>query len=216
MRVIIAELSVVYTGRGDTYLPPAVRALILKGDGAVSIHDDAGNKPLNYMNGGKYELTETQMHDGSVLWSFDTRQESIQVSLHRIVSDTAHELDVEAPRLERDGTESQLQEWIAQHPESIGPGFTFVAREYATGAGPVDILVADASGRPVVVEVKRTAMLGACDQVGRYVAAIREQPGFEDAVGIIAALDIRPKTQILADKRGIETVTLPAYWRDHG
>lgn len=213
MRVIIAELSVIYTGRGDTYLPPAIRALILKGDGAVSIHDDAGNKPLNYMNGGKYELTERELDDGTLHWSFDTRQESIQVSLHRIISDTAHELEADAPRLERDGTEHQLQEWLAAHPEAIGTGYTFIAREYATGAGPVDILVADADGRPVVVEVKRTAMLGACDQVGRYVAAIREQPGYEETVGIIAALDIRPKTQALADKRGIQTVTLPAYWR---
>ncbi len=213
MRVIIANLSVIYTGRGDTYLPPAVRALILKEDGAVSIHDDAGNKPLNYMNGGKYELTERELEDGTVHWSFDTRQESIQVSLHRIISDSDHELDVEAPRLERDGTESQLQEWLAANPEAIGDGYTFVAREYATGAGPVDILVADSTGRPIVVEVKRTAMLGACDQINRYVAAIREQPGYEDAVGVIAALDIRPKTQALADKRGIQTVTLPAYWR---
>lgn len=69
-------------------------------------------------------------------------------------------------------------------------------------------------GTPVVVEVKRTAMLGACDQIGRYVAAVREQPGFEEAIGIIAALDIRPKTEALAVKRGIPTVTLPAYWRD--
>lgn len=214
MRVIIAELSVVYTGRGDTYLPPATRALILKKDGAVSIHDDAGNKPLNYMNGGKYELTETELSDGSVLWSFDTRQESIQVTLHSIVSDSAHELTLEAPRLERDGTESQLQEWIAAHPEVLGEGFTVVQREYATGAGPVDLLAMAPDGTPVVVEVKRTAMLGACDQIGRYVAAVREQPGFEEAVGIIAALDIRPKTEALAVKRGIPTVTLPAYWRD--
>lgn len=214
MRVIIAELSVVYTGRGDTYLPPATRALILKNDGAVSIHDDAGNKPLNYMNGGKYELTETPLSDGSVLWSFDTRQESIQVTLHDIISDSDHELTPDAPRLERDGTESQLQGWIAEHPDVLGEGYTFVAREYATGAGPVDILAVDPEGRPVVVEVKRTAMLGACDQIGRYVTAIREQPGFENAVGLIAALDIRPKTEALAIKRGIETVTLPAYWRD--
>lgn len=213
MRVIIAELSVVYTGRGDTYLPPAVRALLLKSDGAVSIHDDAGNKPLNYMNGGKYEKTETGMSDGSVLWSFDTRQESIQVTLHRVISDTEHELTPEAPRLERDGTESQLQEWISEHPEVLGEGFAVIQREFATGAGPVDLLAMSPDGTPVVVEVKRTAMLGACDQIGRYVAAVREQPGFEDAIGIIAALDIRPKTEALAIKRDIPLVTLPAYWR---
>lgn len=213
MRVIIAELSVVYTGRGDTYLPPAIRALFLKSDGAVSIHDDAGNKPLNYMNGGKYEKTEHVLEDGTLLWSFDTRQESIQVTLHRVLSDTEHALDQEAPRLERDGTEAQLQGWLAEHPDTLGKGFMTEAREFPTGAGPVDILARDPQGRPVVVEVKRTAMLTACDQVTRYVTAIREQPGFEEAYGLIAALDIRPKTEALAVKRGIGMVIIPPYWR---
>lgn len=212
MRIVIANLSVVYTGRGDTYLPPAVRALILKDDGAVSIHDDAGNKPLNYMNGGKYELTESET-DSGILWSFDTRQESIQVTLHDIVSDSAHELDLEAPGLQRDGTEAQLQEWLAENPQVLGEGFLTEAREFATGAGPVDILARDPEGRPVVVEVKRTAMLTACDQVNRYVTAIREQPGFEEAYGVLAALDIRPKTEALALKRDIGMVIIPPYWR---
>lgn len=212
MRVIIANLSVVYTGRGDTYLPPAVRALFLKSDGAVSIHDDAGNKPLNYMNGGKYEMTEREVDNG-LLWSFDTRQESIQVTLHDILSDTDHELEQDAPRLERDGTEAQLQAWLAEHPDVLGDGFRTEAREFPTGAGPVDILARDAQGCPVVIEVKRTAMLNACDQVTRYVTAIREQSGFEDAYGLIAALDVRPKTEALALKRGIGTVLIPEYWR---
>lgn len=212
MRIVIANLSVVYTGRGDTYLPPSIRALILKSDGAVSIHDDAGNKPLNYMNGGKYEKTESETDEG-ILWSFDTRQESIQVTLHDIISDSDHELDIEAPRLQRDGTEAQLQEWLAEHPYVFGDGFVTQAREFPTGAGPVDILARDPEGRPVVIEVKRTAMLTACDQVTRYVTAIRELPGYEDAYGLIAALDIRPKTEALAVKRDIGTVVIPAYWR---
>jgi len=212
VRIIVAKLSVVYSGRGDTYLPPAVRAMIVKSDGAVSIHDTAGNKPLNYMGAGN-ELTVSRLQAGKQLWSFDTRKESIQVTLHDVLSDMEHELDVGAPPLERDGTELQLQAWLAENVGVLGAGFTLVGREFPTGAGPVDLMVLDADGDPVVVEVKRVAMLGAVDQVRRYADSMREQPGYENVRPLIAALDIRPKTLALADKRGIECVTIPAGWR---
>lgn len=212
MRIIVAKLSVVYSGRGDTYLAPAVRALIIKPDGSVSIHNAVGNKPLNYMGAGN-ELTVVKRRSGRQLWSFDTRKESIQVTLHHIISDVECNLDLDSPVLERDGTESQLQAWLSENVEVLGAGFMFGAREYPTGAGAVDLLVADAGGVPVVVEVKRVAMLGAVDQVRRYVSALREQEGFEDVRGVIAALDIRPKTLALAEKHGIECVTVPDDWR---
>jgi RecB family endonuclease NucS len=210
MRLTVARCSVTYTGRGDTTLQEAVRVIIVKADGAVSIHHDHGNKPLNYMGKGNV-FTEVEGED-ALYWNFDTRKESLQVRITEIFSEVDMEVDVDNSVLERDGTEHQLQAWLADHPEALGEGFTFVQREYPTGAGPVDLLVQDSNGTPVVVEVKRVAMLGAVDQASRYISALQEFEGFEDATAIVAALDIRPNTQKLADKRGVRTVILPKYW----
>lgn len=210
MQLTVARCSVTYTGRGDTTLPEAVRVIIVKADGAVSIHHDQGNKPLNYM--GKGNVFTAFEGEDALYWNFDTRKENLQIRITEILSEVDLPVDVDNSVLERDGTEHQLQAWLADHPEALGEGFTFVQREYPTGAGPVDLLVQDASGTPVVVEVKRVAMLGAVDQATRYISALQEFEGFEDAKAIVAALDIRPNTQKLADKRGVQTVTLPKYW----
>ncbi len=48
MRLIVARCEVTYSGRVSAVLPEAVRLLIVKGDGSVLVHDDAGGyKPLN-------------------------------------------------------------------------------------------------------------------------------------------------------------------------
>jgi RecB family endonuclease NucS len=210
MQLTVARCSVTYTGRGDTTLSEAVRVIIVKSDGAVSIHHDQGNKPLNYM--GKGNVFTEQREDDALYWNFDTRKENLQVRITEILSEVDLPVDVDNSVLERDGTEHQLQAWLADHPEALGEGFTFVQREYPTGAGPVDLLVQDADGNPVAVEVKRVAMLGAVDQASRYIEALKQNTGFEDTTAIVAALDIRPNTQKLADKRGVRTVTLPKYW----
>src|SRR5437588_12638861 len=50
MRLIVARCSVEYTGRLSAPLPEALRLIMLKADGSVLIHADAGGyKPLNWM-----------------------------------------------------------------------------------------------------------------------------------------------------------------------
>ena len=50
MRLIVARCSVEYSGRLSARLPEALRLVILKADGSVLVHADAGGyKPLNWM-----------------------------------------------------------------------------------------------------------------------------------------------------------------------
>jgi RecB family endonuclease NucS len=42
VRLVVARCEVRYTGRLTAVLPEAVRLLILKADGSVLVHDDAG------------------------------------------------------------------------------------------------------------------------------------------------------------------------------
>ena len=48
MRLIVARCTVDYTGRLTAHLPEALRLLMVKSDGSVLVHADAGGyKPLN-------------------------------------------------------------------------------------------------------------------------------------------------------------------------
>jgi RecB family endonuclease NucS len=47
MRLLVARCEVRYTGRLSAFLPEATRLLLLKEDGSVLVHADAGGyKPL--------------------------------------------------------------------------------------------------------------------------------------------------------------------------
>ena len=81
MRLIVARCEVRYSGRLSAVLPEAVRLLILKGDGSVLVHDDAGGyKPLNWMTaptfiadeGDRLVVTKPKSEDAElVVWSPD-------------------------------------------------------------------------------------------------------------------------------------------------
>jgi RecB family endonuclease NucS len=48
VRLIVARCEVSYTGRLTAFLPESTRLLMLKSDGSVLVHADAGGyKPLN-------------------------------------------------------------------------------------------------------------------------------------------------------------------------
>lgn len=210
MRVITAVCSAIYSGRGDTMLRSATRAIIIKQDGSVSLHNDVSNKPLNYMGkGGTFTVTDV---DDGELWVWDARKESLQVLITEVLSDVEFDLDPGVVPLERDGTEKHLQSWLAENVDVFGAGMVFKAREYATGAGPVDLLLEDADGAVVAVEVKRVASPNAVYQVKRYVDALKESLETENIIGVVAAVDLRPAMKVLAEKRGIVMVQIPPEW----
>jgi RecB family endonuclease NucS len=229
MRVIVAECSAIYSGRGDSSLARGLRAIFIKSDGSVSIHNDSSNKPMNYMKTASQTVTVNEA--GEEIWTFDARHESLRVTVHKVYASFEQELlgKENDPGLTRDGTEAHLQEWLFAHPDALGPGYLSVEREFNTGAGAVDILAITPQGIPVAVEVKRVAMLGAVDQIQRYVESMKLLPNltvpdpqtqqpieldFQKTIGLVAALDLRPKMLALADKRSVPTVEIPAYWRE--
>lgn len=227
MEIFIAECSAIYSGRGDTKLERGLRAIMIKSDGSVSIHNDVSNKPLNYM---KTATKETHLNSAKEeVWTFDARHESLQITLHEIHSAMkADLLGKDEPGLIRDGTEAQLQKWVFENTSILGEGYLPVEREFDTGAGAVDILALSPDGAPVAIEIKRVAMLGAVDQIKRYVESMktlapemithpktgeRIQLDFSETIGFVAALDLRPKMLALAEKRGVPTIVIPHYWR---
>jgi len=202
MRLLVARCEVRYTGRLNAVLPEAVRLLILKADGSVLVHDDAGGfKPLNWMT------APTSVEDaGDTLTVCKPKtDDALEIRLVEILSDVTHDMG-ESAALQKDGVERDLQEELAAAPAALGEELTLVKREWATEVGPVDLMCRDQNGEWVAVEIKRIGTIEAVEQLTRYLGFIREDPAKSACRGILAAQKLKPQAIALADSRGIRCV----------
>lgn len=226
MRLVVARCSVVYEGRGSTVLPEAVRLIMIKRDGSLSVHsDDRAYRPLNWLlppctwevlppqrKPGRRRRGEPAAHPTAAHWILRSSSEQLDIHISEILSDTSHDLEEAEPGLIRSWTEPHLQAWIAGHvSEVFGEGWQFCAREVQTGAGPVDLVVRDPDGQTVAVEVKRTATMNAVDQVGRYVEALNGDPAWAPARGLVVALAVKPRARELAETRSVTWLEIPTH-----
>src|SRR6478735_6798012 len=174
MRLIVARCEVTYTGRVNAYLPESTRLLMLKADGSVLVHADAGGyKPLNWMT------PPTVIEDlGDVLVvrkRAGKTEDRLEIRLLEVLSDASHEMG-EAAALEKDGVERDLQELLAERPEALGEELRLVRREWPTDA---------------------------VDQLCRYLERIGRDPSLAEVRGVLAAQRFRPQALVHADGRGI-------------
>ncbi len=201
MRLVIARCQVDYEGRLTAHLPMAVRLLLVKADGSVSIHADGGAyKPLNWMT-PPCTLTEAAGR-----WTVrNPKGETLHITIEEVLADTSHELGLD-PGLSKDGVEAHLQELLAANPETILPGLRLVRREHATDIGPVDLLCRDAEGRAVAVEIKRRGEIDGVEQLARYLERMDRDPHLRPVRGVFVAQVVKPQARVLAEARGIAWV----------
>jgi len=199
MRLVIARCSIDYVGRLTAHLPEAVRLLLVKADGSISIHaDDRAYKPLMWMS----PPCSTLDRDG--VWTVTNKGgEQLVITVHEVLCDTVHDLGRD-PGLVKDGVEKQLQELLAEQCHVFGEGWTLVQREYFTDIGPVDLLCRDGQGAHVLVEIKRHAEIDAVEQLTRYLQRVSTVLG--DVQGLLAAQSFKPQAKVLAADRGITCV----------
>src|SRR4051794_23937619 len=202
IRLDVARCEVRYTGRLTAVLPEAVRLLILKADGSVLVHDDAGGfKPLNWMSGPTH-IEEL----GDVLLVRKPKTEDVlEIRLAEILSEVVHDMG-ESAALQKDGVERDLQLELAAAPTALGEELTLVKREWATEVGPVDLMCRDEDGEWVAVEIKRIGTIDAVEQLTRYLGFIRADPAKAACRGILAAQKLKPQAIALAESRGIRCV----------
>jgi RecB family endonuclease NucS len=202
MRLLVARCEVRYTGRLNAVLPEAVRLLILKADGSVLVHDDAGGfKPLNWMTAP----TSVEDTGDTLIVRKPKTDDALEIRLVEILSDVRHDMG-ESAALQKDGVERDLQEELAASPTALGEELTLVKREWATDVGPVDLMCRDEDGEWVAVEIKRIGTIEAVEQLTRYLGFIREDPAKSACRGILAAQKLKPQAIALADSRGIRCV----------
>ncbi|MGH3046783.1 MAG: endonuclease NucS domain-containing protein, partial [Gaiellaceae bacterium] len=170
MRLIVARCEVLYTGRLTAVLPESTRLLILKSDGSVLVHADAGGyKPLNWMTPPTVIEEDGDPLERMVVRKRAGRTEDrLEIRVHELLSDVSHEMG-EAAALEKDGVERELQAELAARPQALGEELRLVRREWPTDIGPVDLMCRDASGAWLAVEVKRVATIEAVEQLCRYL-----------------------------------------------
>jgi RecB family endonuclease NucS len=205
MRLIVARLSATYTGRTTTQLPEALRLLMIKADGTVAIHSDAGGqkvKPLNWMT----PPTMVEEGDGRIVVRKVKGEDRLDIVLAEVLSDVEHAMDFDAAQLEKDGVEADLQALLADAPGWCGEGFRLVRREWPTDIGPVDLMCRDGEDGWIAVEIKRVGTIDAVEQLSRYLERIRLDPGMADCRGVLAAQLVKPQARVLASSRGLDWV----------
>ena len=201
MRLIVARCSVDYTGRLTARLPDALRLVIVKADGSVLVHADAGGyKPLNWMT----PPTVVEESDGVIVVRKVKGDDRLEITLTEVLSDVTHAMDFDAARLEKDGVEADLQVALAAAPEWCGEGFRLVRREWPTDIGPVDLMCRDAEDAWIAVEIKRVGTIDAVEQLCRYLERIRCDPALAGCRGVVVAQVVKPQARVLAEARGLD------------
>jgi RecB family endonuclease NucS len=191
----------------------ARRLLLIKADGSVLVHSDGGSyKPLNWMSPPCWleerNGAEALPEGAKALWVVTNKAgEELRITIEDIEHDTFHEFGVD-PGLVKDGVEAHLQELLAEHVQTLGPGYTLIRREYMTAIGPVDLLCRDADGATVAVEIKRRGEIDGVEQLTRYLELLNRDPLLAPVVGVFAAQQIKPQARTLAEDRGIRCLTL--------
>jgi endonuclease len=204
VRLVVARCEVVYSGRLNAYLPPSTRLLMLKADGSVLVHADAGGyKPLNWMT-----PPTVIEEDGDPLTRLVVRkragktEDRLEIRMIEVLSDVTHEMG-EAAALEKDGVERDLQAELAASPEWVETGLRLVRREWPTDIGPVDLMCRDVDDGWVAVEIKRIGTIEAVEQLTRYLEVLHAQPQLGACRGILAAQAVKPQAATLAEARGL-------------
>jgi len=207
MRLVVATCSVDYAGRLSAHLPSAMRLILVKSDGSVSIHaDDRAYKPLNWMSPPC--TLRIQQDDETHVWTVVNKAgEQLIITIEAVHHDTEHELGVD-PGLQKDGVEAHLQELLALHIETLGAGYRLIRREFMTAIGPVDILCKDEAGGTVAVEIKRRGEIDGVEQLTRYLELLNRDPLLAPVKGVFAAQEIKPQARTLAADRGIRCQVL--------
>jgi RecB family endonuclease NucS len=204
VRLIVARCEVTYTGRLTAHLRDSTRLVIVKADGSVLVHADAGGyKPLNWMT----PPVVVEEADGLLVVRkrAGRSEDRLEIRLLKVLSDVEHAMG-EAAALEKDGVERDLQDALAAAPEALAAGLRLVRREWPTDIGPVDLMCRDELDEWVAVEIKRVGTIDAVEQLSRYLEQIRLDPAKAGCKGVLAAQTVKRQALTLAEMRGIRYV----------
>ena len=91
MRLIVARCEVRYSGRLTALLPEALRLIMVKADGSVLVHADAGGyKPLNWMT--PPTVIEETAESIVVRKRAGASEDRLEIDIREVLSDVTHDM----------------------------------------------------------------------------------------------------------------------------
>ncbi|GAD52229.1 hypothetical protein MBEHAL_0989 [Halarchaeum acidiphilum MH1-52-1] len=210
--IVTAEVrcEVEYDGRTSGYLGPGDRLLVAKPDGTFLVHKPANHKPVNWMPSGGTVTADVAAASGEpvIVARRSNPRERLEVRVHETYGLTRFDA-ADGVEYEESGTEAEMHDYIEAHPEELEEGLRVVEHERETKYGYVDFYASDASGTPVVIEVKRVqATLTHFDQLKRYVS-LYDDTG--DVRGMLVAPAASERVKRACRDAGLEFVALPDF-----
>ncbi|BDP44306.1 endonuclease NucS (plasmid) [Deinococcus aetherius] len=185
--VQVAGLAeVTYQGRAASTADVGSYLVLLKRDGSLQIHAPKGVKPMNWQP--RTDEITARVEDGQcvLLASRRSRVEQVRVVFLEAQLAQALELSEEAGFV-LSGSEAQMQDALARHPDLIEPGLRVLNRELLVESGGIDLYAQDA-----------------VSQLARYVASVQRMVGSVVVRGILAAPSITTPARAQLEGRGFE------------
>jgi RecB family endonuclease NucS len=190
--VVFGECRVDYEGRAASRLEPGERVVIIKRDGALLVHRPHGYSPVNWQPSTATIEVAFKPGIGLLIHAVrDRPREYLTIVFTRVdlvvVGDLVDHGEFTMYLEERD-----MRDVLVENPWLIEDDLRILEVEKPVGDGYVDIYALDASGRHVLVELKRvTATREAALQLYKYVEAYKKERG-ETPRGILVAPSFAP------------------------
>jgi len=209
---VVGECEVTYVGRAASVADAGDFVVMVKADGSLQVHGYRGVKPVNWQP--QADHVRVSRDDGQAVLTVERERPEELVRVVFLETVLAQALHLrEGSGFVLMGSEADMQRALARSPEVIERGLTVLDVELPTDVGGIDLFARDASGRLLVVELKRSkATQEAVHQLARYVQRVRELTG-ERVRGVVAAPAVtKPALAALArfDLEFREVTALPA------
>jgi RecB family endonuclease NucS len=183
--------------------------VVVKSDGSVLVHQEAGREPVNWQPPGTRVRYQTETDNGTpvfVIYSYRFKPpEKMHVRFKTIDMISAHMLRDDQV-LQIEGAESDIADRIMSDPGMIEEGLRIVDREKHTRSGAIDLYGIDRDHTPVIIEIKRSQPTpSAVYQLKAYVLDHQHRHTEPARVrGILCAPTIPTMIRTLLTENGLE------------
>lgn len=212
MIVINGLCLAIFDGRIKSFLPLGDRILIVKKDESLILHGSKGVKPLNWQLPGAGKINYF-FEKGKLI--VRTHRPKTKEDLEIVFEEIFHTIIYDAhdnASLSIYGSESDLSNYLFEHPEIIDSDFQPTAREFETPFGFLDLRGVDKNGNIIIIEVKkRNATPQDAHQLKRYVEYFKKVEKV-DVRGILVAQGFSIKVMNILNVNKLEAVEVP--WQE--
>lgn len=204
LSVVIGDCLIEYRGRAKSLLDWGERAVIIKQDGAVIVHQPTMREPVNWQPSN----TKTDFSVENEKFIMNTYHkhpnEKMKLTFRNVRMMIATSLKDNA-RIVVSGMETDIVEKIIEKPDVIEEGLRITKREKKTKSGMIDLYGYDKQCVPVIIEAKRSlATIPAVHQLRMYVNDIKRKNKKANVRGILCAPRIPKMVKHLLEDYGLE------------